>query len=100
MSILSRENEIKLDILGSLARSQQALSLILESMAGAAGAVSPDADAVFKYLRTIAKHQQILTEKITGMEIRKVETGVPARQWLNEKLGILPQDMPRKTKRR
>lgn len=99
MAILGTENEIKLDILGSLARSQQALSLILESMAGTVGAASPDADAVAKYLRLIAQYQQILTEKIAGMEIRRVEMGIPAAQWLNEELGILNKAMPMQTKR-
>lgn len=89
MDQLRRENEIKLDILGSLARSQHALSLILESMAEAADSTAQDADAIVKYLRIIARHQQILTEKLTGVKIDRWHSGTPARQWLNKELRLL-----------
>ncbi|MFC5447341.1 hypothetical protein [Paenibacillus aestuarii] len=83
-----REQWIRLDVLESLARSQRALALIMESVAASVEASPPLARHIAGNLEAIVKHQQILTSKLTGIPIRVRRIGTPARPWLNPQPGI------------
>jgi hypothetical protein len=87
------ENRTKLHILNSLARSQRALSRIIESMADLSeGSVSSGAAAeqITEQLEAISRLQRQLTEKIAGIRIRKFRRGAPGKLWLNGKLKRKP----------
>lgn len=76
------ERQIKLHLLESLARSQRALSAILEQI-GELGAVMPELPkAVLRNMELIAKYQGLLAEKATGMRLRAVHAGKPQTPWL------------------
>lgn len=94
------ENEVKLHLLRSLARSQRALARILESVADTAqpssspGADRPGpgqapasfsgehVDLLVRQLAVLSSCQQQLTEKLTGIRIRKFQRGRPGKLWL------------------
>lgn len=83
-----REQWIKLDLLDSLARSQRALSRIIESVAQSVEDSPPLAGHVAENLASIVKYQHILVRKITGIHIREKQIGTPARPWLNPQIGV------------
>ncbi|MFD0678896.1 MULTISPECIES: hypothetical protein [unclassified Paenibacillus] len=83
------ENRTKLHILNSLARSQRALARIIESMADMAersASSGTAADKLVEQLEAISRYQRQLTEKISGIRIRKFRRGVPGEPWLSRKL--------------
>lgn len=91
------ENRTKLHILNSLARSQRALARIIESVAdmsegaassGRSGPSDPGetADQIVVQLEAISRYQRQLTEKLTGIRIRKFQRGTPGKPWLCAKL--------------
>ncbi|MFD0694217.1 hypothetical protein ACFQZT_08935 [Paenibacillus sp. GCM10027628] len=82
-----RELRIKLDLLDSLARSQHALSRIIESVAQSVEASPSLARQVGENLASIVKYQHILARKITGIHIREKQIGTPAPPWLNPQVG-------------
>jgi hypothetical protein len=77
------KERVKLDVLVSLARCQKALTRMLECVADqAAGLELASAEAVAE-LRAIAKHQAVLTAKLTGAVVRPPrKRGVPAPPWI------------------
>jgi two-component sensor histidine kinase len=86
------ENKLKLHLLHSLARSQRALARIIESMAAVAegkansGSSEAAAEKVVEQLEAISRYQRQLTEKISGVRIRKFRRGLPGKPWLNDSL--------------
>ncbi|MFH5182134.1 hypothetical protein ACHHV8_05570 [Paenibacillus sp. TAB 01] len=99
------ENEVKLHLLRSLARSQRALARILESVADTAAAAQPgprpgsdrsdprpgqasgfssgdNVDLLIRQLTVLSSCQQQLTEKLTGIRLRKFRRGRPGKLWL------------------
>ncbi|MDF2961184.1 MAG: hypothetical protein K0S39_2919 [Paenibacillus sp.] len=83
------ENRTKLHILNSLARSQRALARIIESMADLAessASSGASADNLTRQLEAISRFQRQLTEKITGIRIRKFRRGTPGKPWLSGKV--------------
>ncbi|MEF3307180.1 hypothetical protein [Paenibacillus sp. GYB003] len=93
MGWLKRQQEMKLDILESLARSQRAMARIIESAAdmnegGASGA--GDDKELRKSLEAIARYQLAIMEKMVGITIGEVCSSQPARPWTNEALRVAP----------
>lgn len=86
MTLKERENELKLDILESLARSQRALARIIEGMADVTGNVPGSSDALRENISTISRYQLVLAEKITGIRIASYKKGKPGNVWLNPKV--------------
>ncbi|NOU96521.1 hypothetical protein GC093_25360 [Paenibacillus sp. LMG 31456] len=83
------ENRTKLHILNSLARSQRALARIIESMADmteSSASSGTAADKLVEQLEAISRYQRQLTEKISGIRIRKFRRGTPGKPWLSRRL--------------
>lgn len=86
MNARDRENELKLDILGSLARSQRALADMLEGVA-AVTMESPDAARqIRRQLDVLVRCQVVLAEKICGIRLSRVVRGKPGRLWLHQRV--------------
>lgn len=92
MGWLDRQQEMKLDILESLARSQKALARIIESAADSApaGAEAGTPDGLQKSIGAIARYQQAIMEKMFGIRVGTVRTTPPAAPWTNETLHVAP----------
>ena len=81
-----REQEIRLNILESLARSQQALALIAETISEARPtAVRPAAEheQTAHELAVLARYQIRLAEQIIQLRLRNTRLGTPVRPWLH-----------------
>ncbi|WP_429309558.1 hypothetical protein [Paenibacillus mucilaginosus] len=77
------EQDIKLDMLHSLARSQRALARMLEGIAEVGVSTEAAARHLAENLQAISAYQRAMTVKITGLTIgRRPRSGVPARPWL------------------
>jgi hypothetical protein len=81
-----REQHIKLHLLTSLARSQRALTHMLESVADISSNSKETALRLADNITVIAKYQHQLTAKITGISMhRKVRNqGSHGEAWLNQ----------------
>lgn len=88
MSLLDRQDEIKLDILESLARSQKALASIIESVAGAAERSKELSEGLLDNLEIISKYQHALAVKLAGMRVTARVRGAPGKPWLSERASI------------
>ncbi|WP_020617540.1 hypothetical protein [Paenibacillus daejeonensis] len=84
MDLLSREREVKLELLSSLARSQRAMARILESVADVTACSSDSARALQQELRTMTRLQQAIASSIVPLRISKVQRGKPGRLWLRD----------------
>ncbi|MEX2460143.1 MAG: hypothetical protein WD469_02370 [Paenibacillaceae bacterium] len=94
MSVLHRQNELKLDILRSLARSQRALAEIVEIIApvmaasvhGTSSAHQAGSDhlaqQILAHMGSLSEYQHALAQKLSGIEIRQVKKGRPCQPWL------------------
>lgn len=78
--------EIKLDILQSLARSQKALTRIVESVAHAIESSPQISKHLAENLQSISKYQRILASKLTGIEVKTRAVQTPGKVWLANKL--------------
>lgn len=85
MSYFHKENEIKLDILHSLSRSQRALAVIMEGLAEHA-ANKETVENLIQHMDVLAKYQIALSAKIANMELRMVYRTQPLKPWINPKL--------------
>lgn len=86
MTPKERETEIKLDILGSLARSQRALADMLEAIAALTQESPEAAGQLRKQAEVLVRHQTILAEKLYGIRISRIVKGKPGKVWLSGKL--------------
>lgn len=104
MNIIEKQNEAKLHILNSLARSQRALAKMVESMAeiysvsgeksganskeaghSASGLPAFNRDLV-EQMRALAGYQKILAGKIAGIRPRRIRKSKPGKVWLNDRI--------------
>lgn len=97
-----REQEIRLNILESLARSQQALALIAETISEAYTAVRPAAEheQTAHELAVLARYQIRLAEQIMQLRLRNTRLGTPVRPWLHRCVcpaALCGEDMPDST---
>jgi hypothetical protein len=94
MSILRSQNELKLDILQSIARSQRALAEIVETIAPVVASsvqwtslgyeASSDhmAQQILTNLGSLSSYQNAIARKLSGIAIRHVKYGSPGKPWL------------------
>ncbi|WP_426448789.1 hypothetical protein ACP26L_29300 [Paenibacillus sp. S-38] len=81
------EQEIKLDMLHSLARSQRALARMLEAVAEVGVSTEAAARHLADNLQAISAYQRAMTVKITGLTVgRRRRRGVPGRPWLSRRV--------------
>jgi len=84
MDIQHRENEIRLEILEAIARSQKALASMAETIAGTYEAGGHDEERTVHELQVLSRYQLSLGEKILGLRIRNRRTGKPLSPWLRD----------------
>jgi hypothetical protein len=78
-----QELRIKLHILTSLARSQRALTHMLETVADISTNSKETASKIAENVQVISQYQRQLTAKISGISIRYRKKGRPAKPWIN-----------------
>lgn len=78
------QNELKLDILQSLARSQKAIAAMIESTASVMDYSTMSAEDIIKYCERIVDYQKIVAEKMLGLRVNEVKTTAPGSPWLNK----------------
>jgi hypothetical protein len=83
---MERENELRLDILESLSRSQRALASIIENVAEVSGSGRENAEGLLKHIHTLVRVQQTLAERMLNVRIRRVVRGNPGALWLSAKV--------------
>jgi hypothetical protein len=86
-----KRDVLELHMLTSLARSQRALSRIIESVAEQVEGSEALATDVLENMKLISTYQKVLIRKITGMKKRKIYRDQPSvPPWLHtEKPGLL-----------
>jgi hypothetical protein len=93
--LAQRQEELKLDIVASLARSQRALVRILESVADTIQESPPSSEELLKLLKVIAEHQIVLSSKLVGIRLRRLRRGKPGKPWMHTSL-VRPKKKIRK----
>lgn len=87
MDVLYKQNQIKLDILTSLARSQKALARIIESMSDVVESSDILSKTFLKNIALISSYQKILADRITAIHLLKnKKVGMPTKPWIHPKL--------------
>lgn len=76
------EWETKLMLLRSIARSQEALARILESVADVSGSAGPTPKALREHVRVLSGMQSALLHAVHGTSWRPSRMGTPASPWL------------------
>jgi hypothetical protein len=88
MNMLHRENELRLAILEAIARSQQALASIIESVAAASDLrmTGADSEQTARELEALARYQLVLAEKLLSLKLRHIRNGEPGKPWLSDEV--------------
>jgi len=96
MSLVMKEWEARIELIRSIARSQQAMARILDSVADIAEHSPGMAKSIRENVRSLTAMQLAMTETVTGVRMRRPQTGNPAKPWLHEGLytpyAALPAD--------
>ena len=83
---MNKQNEIKLDILQSLARSQRALATIIESIADISKSAPKAAEGLLENIQEISRYQKVLAVKLAGIHLYEAKKGgTPAKPWLHQR---------------
>lgn len=88
MDLHHREQELRLDILEAIARSQHALADMAEKIASAYQIHNPEDDELARQLMVLAGYQLSLAEKILRLRIRHKRFGRPCAPWLMDDVRI------------
>ncbi|MEC0372461.1 hypothetical protein [Paenibacillus chibensis] len=83
MSLFLKEQEAKLDMISSIAQSQQALARILSSIADVSSHSDLSARSLKENIRLLAQHQATMCEMLQGITLCHPRSGTPAPPWLN-----------------
>ncbi|CAM4332547.1 hypothetical protein [Paenibacillus tarimensis] len=79
----SREHEVKLELIASVAKSQQAMAVILQSIADLTD-VSPQlARSIGENIRLLTGLQERMADSITGSFPGRRRKGKPAPPWIS-----------------
>lgn len=79
--------EIKLRWLHALARSQEALAVMLENAAQVSGVSDMTAAALREHVRVLTGMQSAILKSVTGVTWRESVNGTPGRPWLARDVG-------------
>ncbi|GIO66206.1 hypothetical protein VQ056_16505 [Paenibacillus sp. JTLBN-2024] len=83
MSLFVREQEAKLELIASIARSQQALARILGSIADISSHSELSARSLSENIRLLTQYQAAMCEMLQGITLCHPRSGTPAPPWLN-----------------
>lgn len=81
-----QEEQVKLHILISLARSQRALARILESTANTAAGYPHAAEKLMEHAGSISEYQRMLASRIAGIKHRTLRRSKPGKLWIAGKV--------------
>ncbi len=84
MNRLDREWEIKLQLMGAISRSQEALAKILEKVADVTEAAGVSPETLHEHVRVINGMQGALLRTVSGTSWRPPVRGKPASPWLSD----------------
>ncbi|MBB6635847.1 hypothetical protein [Cohnella thailandensis] len=93
MSKLGKEWEVKLNLLRSITRSQEALARILESVADVSANSETSAAEFREHIRVLSNMQKALLGAVTGMGWQSPKEGVPSPPWLAKQVATLYNGM-------
>lgn len=82
---IDRENEAKISMIFSIARSQEALASILESIAEVTAHSEVTARKLAENVRLLLNHQSVMAEMLTGISFNRSKVGIPAPPWITSK---------------
>ncbi|MCC3377305.1 hypothetical protein [Cohnella sp. REN36] len=82
MSRLSREWEVKLSMLGAIAKSQDAMARILDAVADVAGSGGATPAGVREHVRVLSGLQAAMLGSVTGVTWQPPKRGKPAAPWV------------------
>jgi hypothetical protein len=83
MNRADREWEIKLQMMGAISRSQEALAKILENVANVTDNVGVSPATLHEHVRVLTGMQGAILKLVTGKSWRPPMTGKPAAPWLS-----------------
>ncbi|MFC5528502.1 hypothetical protein [Cohnella yongneupensis] len=86
MSRREQEWTIKLSLMGSIARSQEALAKILQNAANVTDLTGVTPETLQEHVRVITGMQGALLHMVTGFSWRPPVRGTPASPWLSEQI--------------
>lgn len=89
MKFWQQEQGIKLDILTSLARSQKALTSMIEDVAEMKPILTSEQE-LLRELVVMGRYQRLLVEKILMIRSRNVVHGRPGEHWIADSCKIQP----------
>jgi hypothetical protein len=84
MSLLMKEWEARIELVRSVARSQQAMARILDTVADIAEHSPGTAKSIRENVKSLTAMQLAMVETVTGVRMRRPQTGSPAQPWLHE----------------
>jgi len=84
MSLLQREQEVKLALIESIAHSQQALARILDSVASVSSHSEVSARSLAENIRLLSRYQEEMSRMITGIRLARIRHGEPSLPWLKD----------------
>ena len=84
MSRLMKEWEARIELVRSIASSQQAIARILNSVADVSEQSPGMAKSIRENVRSLTAMQLTMAESVAGVRLRRPRRGIPAKPWLNE----------------
>jgi len=86
MSRREQEWTIKLSLMGSIAKSQEALAQILQNVAAVTDVTGVAPQTLQEHVRVLTGMQGALLRIVTGTSWRPPVNGTPAAPWLSEEV--------------
>lgn len=99
MNMIQKENELRLEILTAVARSQRALATMAETVSVYHAHNSSEHNETAHQLQVLARYQISLAEKILGISIRNTRNGTPRDPWLDKTIRTPRQAAVRKVRK-
>ncbi|MEO2206307.1 hypothetical protein ABGV42_21540 [Paenibacillus pabuli] len=84
MSLLQREQEVKLALIESIAHSQHALARILDSVASVTAHSEVSARNLAENIRLLSRYQEEMSRMVTGIRLARIQQGEPGLPWLKD----------------
>lgn len=83
MNTLYKEQEAKLELISSIAHSQQALARILSSIADVSSQSELSARTLLENIRLLTQYQSTMCRMQMGINLCHLRSGTSAPPWLN-----------------
>ncbi|QYR23027.1 hypothetical protein KZ483_08920 [Paenibacillus sp. sptzw28] len=82
MNIVRNEGEARIELVRSIARSQQAVARILESIADISEHSPGLSKSIRENVRSLTALQLTMAEAVSCVRMRRLKQGIPAKPWL------------------